>query len=279
MFLLKGSIRSLILLLCLTGCAILGDRDIAARETAAVTSPEAPNSTPSNVFIAAPTVPSTITLAAADTPSAMDPTPNATRIVLAPRNTPTLAVTLTSAAAEAGLTPGPALPSAEEFVYIFPIQPLEVAGYIPGHHDYPATDIVAPYRSEFVAVTDGIIDELSHIDTWDPTTNNPALRGGRYVSLIGDDGVRYYGSHLDEVASTIEAGMRVRAGTVLGYVGTSGNARGLAPHLHFGISRPTFPGDWSVRRGELSPYPYLQAWARGEKLIPEISPYYDPGIK
>ena len=157
------------------------------------------------------------------------------------------------------------------FIYIFPIQPPDLAKYNPEHHDYPATDIFAPERSMFVAVTDGVIEELSDVDLWDPATNDPALRGGRFVSLIGVDGVRYYGSHLDEVASEIEVGKRVNAGALLGYVGNSGNARGIIPHLHFGISHPTFIGDWKVRRGEVPPFKYLQAWERGENLTPELS--------
>ncbi|UCG23399.1 MAG: peptidoglycan DD-metalloendopeptidase family protein [Chloroflexota bacterium] len=275
---LKASIRSMALILCLSGCAILGDSDISPRQAAAVTSPAVPDPTPSSVLVATPNAAPTVTLAPIVSPFTVDHIPTVTPITLTPRNTPTLAATLAPVAAGVSLTPSPGPLSATEFVYVFPIQPPEAASYNPGHHDYPATDIVAPYRSEFVAVTGGIIDELSRTDTWDPTTNDPALRGGRYVSLLGDDGVRYYGSHLDEVASAIEDGSRVRAGTLLGFVGNSGNARGLVPHLHFGISHPTFPGDWAVRRGELSPYPYLQAWSQGENLIPEISPYYEPGI-
>jgi murein DD-endopeptidase MepM/ murein hydrolase activator NlpD len=154
--------------------------------------------------------------------------------------------------------------------YVFPIQPPEIASYSARHHDYPATDLFAPYRSNYVAVTGGTVDELSRIDRWGPATNDPAVRGGLYVSLIGADGVRYYGSHLDEVATGLEAGTHVTAGTLLGYVGSSGNARGIAPHVHFGISPPTFPGDWKIRRGTVWPFEYLQAWARGENLTPAL---------
>ncbi len=204
---------------------------------------------------------------AAATPVAVDQFAAATLTAVAPGgrlSTSTQKPVIVTVSPSLDLTPTPG------FRYVFPIQPPEVANYSAGHHDYPATDIFAPHHSLFVAVTDGIIDELSRVDRWNSATNDPALRGGRYVSLIGDDGVRYYGSHLDEVVDGLEAGMRVTAGTGLGYVGNSGNARGIAPHLHFGISRPTFPGDWQVRRGTISPYPYLQAWARGENLAPEI---------
>jgi hypothetical protein len=173
--------------------------------------------------------------------------------------------TATIPTAEPPLSPTPAEP-----VYVFPIQPPSAATYEPSHHDYPAADILCPAGTAFVAVTDGVIDEVGYDDRWDPAADDPALRGGRFVSLIGDDGVRYCGSYLQAVVPGLVPGMRVSAGQLLGEVGTSGNAAGTAPHLHFGISRPTFAGDWSVRRGEVDPYPYLQAWQEGQNVTPEL---------
>lgn len=155
-------------------------------------------------------------------------------------------------------------------VYVFPIQPPGVARYKPGHHDYPATDILAPAGSAFVAVTGGVVDFVSREDHWDPNTDDPATRGGLSVAIVGGDGVRYYGSHLSAIAPDIAPGVRVNAGQLLGYVGNSGNARFVVPHLHFGISHPTYPEDWRVRRGEIDPYPYLQVWVSGEMIMPTI---------
>ena len=154
--------------------------------------------------------------------------------------------------------------------YYFPIQPADVTSFGSAHHDYPATDIFAPIGTALVAVTDGVIDELRRTDPWVPDVDDPATRGGRFVSLIGDDGVRYYCSHLQWVAEGLEAGRRVRAGEVIGAVGISGDAARTPPHCHFGISRPTFPGDWEVRRGEVWPFEYLQAWERGEEVTPQL---------
>lgn len=152
----------------------------------------------------------------------------------------------------------------EVLVHVFPLDPPEVGDYAPGGHSYQATDIFAPVGTRFVAVTSGVIQGVSRTDRWDPAMNDGATRGGLFVSLIGDDGFRYYGSHLSAVADGIEAGVPVAAGQLLGLVGVSGSARDTPPHLHFGISRPTELSDWEVRRGELDPVPLLDAWRAGD---------------
>jgi hypothetical protein len=60
----------------------------------------------------------------------------------------------------------------------------------------------------------------------------------------------------------------VHAGQLLGKVGHSGDARGGASHLHFGISWPTAHGRWWARRGEVYPWPYLDAWRAGHDKSP-----------
>ncbi len=151
--------------------------------------------------------------------------------------------------------------------YVFPVRASQVE-YGPYHHDYPATDIFCPEGSEFLATTSGVVDFVNRVDQWTPATNVPADRGGIMVAIVGDDGWRYYGSHLMGVAEGIEPGVRVAAGQLLGWTGKSGNAQSTPPHLHFGISRPTTPDDWQVRRGEIPPYEYLRAWERGEMVTP-----------
>ena len=45
----------------------------------------------------------------------------------------------------------------------------------------------------------------------------------------------FYYAHLDRLAAGIAEGRAVRAGDVIGYVGTTGNAPAGAPHLHFAV--------------------------------------------
>jgi murein DD-endopeptidase MepM/ murein hydrolase activator NlpD len=170
-------------------------------------------------------------------------------------------------------TPIPSLtPLPPPFKYVFPIQPPKAAAYGEGvqGHGYPATDLFAQVGTKFVAVTDGVVEFVSGTDAWNPNHPDPARRSGLAVALIGDDGLRYYGSHLSGIAPGIYTGVRVKAGQLLGYVGASGDARGKTPHLHFGISHPTTPGDWKTRRGEVNPFPYLNAWKKGINRTPKL---------
>jgi peptidoglycan LD-endopeptidase LytH len=146
--------------------------------------------------------------------------------------------------------------------YVFPLRCSGVS-YGRSHHDYPATDMFAPVGCPIVSPVDGVVDEVSTVDRWSSSTNLGADRGGLSFSVIGVDGVRYYGSHLSVLSSTIRPGVHVKAGQSIGEVGRSGDARGGPSHMHFGISWPTPHGWWWVRRGELYPWPYLDAWRAG----------------
>jgi peptidoglycan LD-endopeptidase LytH len=90
------------------------------------------------------------------------------------------------------------------------------------------------------------------------TTRGVVLRvadrglGGRQVWVLGPGRQRHYYAHLDGWAPGLGAGAVVWPGTALGTVGDSGNARGTAPHLHYGI----YGGD-----GALDPLPLLRAYA------------------
>jgi murein DD-endopeptidase MepM/ murein hydrolase activator NlpD len=161
-------------------------------------------------------------------------------------------------------------------IYTFPVAGCTVK-YGKYHHDYPATDIIAKKGCAFVSPVAGVIDEVAAVDKWSGKTNLGADRGGLSISIIGDDGVRYYGSHLSKIETNVIPGLKVATGDKLGEIGASGSAKGTAPHLHFGISYPTQKGIWWVKRGvgleskgKTSPWKYLQAWQAGSDLKPKV---------
>jgi peptidoglycan LD-endopeptidase LytH len=71
--------------------------------------------------------------------------------------------------------------------------------------------------------------------------------GGKTVSVFGPAGWLHYYAHLDDWDAP-GMGDWVEAGTVLGYVGDTGNAKGTPPHLHYGIY---------ASGGARNPYPLL----------------------
>lgn len=89
-----------------------------------------------------------------------------------------------------------------------------------GGRSHQGNDIMAPRNTPVVASVAG---------TFKPHSSG---LGGVSYYLAGDDGTTYYGAHLDHYSG---ASGHVAAGTVVGYVGNSGDASGGATHLHFEI--------------------------------------------
>jgi murein DD-endopeptidase MepM/ murein hydrolase activator NlpD len=116
----------------------------------------------------------------------------------------------------------------------------------PGHR-HSAIDIPAPLGARVLAVDDGKVAKLF-----------TSVPGGLTIYQFDPDSrFAYYYAHLDRYAEGLREGAPVRRGDVIGYVGTSGNARADAPHLHFAIFRLGPERQWW--KGEaLNPFAALQ---------------------
>lgn len=100
-----------------------------------------------------------------------------------------------------------------------------------GGRFHEGTDLFAPRGRPAVAVVSGtVVQTIGRL-------------GGNQVKLAGDDGVSYSYTHLGGFG----ARGRVSAGTVIGYVGNSGNAAGGPTHVHFEVH----PGGGAA----VNPYP------------------------
>ncbi len=82
-------------------------------------------------------------------------------------------------------------------------------------------------------------------------------RGGTWVYVLGAGGRRYYYAHLERVADGLKEGQKVTTRTVLGTVGTTGDAEDTPPHLHFAVfGRPEQDGP--CRFPGFNPLPLLR---------------------
>ena len=112
-------------------------------------------------------------------------------------------------------------------------------------HD--AIDIMAPAGTPVVAVADGDIVKFHDSEA-----------GGITIYQISTDKhFFYYYAHLQSRAHGIYEGQFVKQGTIIGYVGDTGNAGPGNSHLHFSISIVTDPKRfWDGVN--VNPYPILK---------------------
>lgn len=105
-----------------------------------------------------------------------------------------------------------------------------------GGRSHQGVDMIGERGLPIVAVVDGVAQSKIN------------RLGGNSVWLNAADGTRYYYAHLDQWATMGP----VTAGTVIGYLGDTGNAKFSVPHLHFEIH----PGGASA----VNPYPTVRAF-------------------
>ena len=143
----------------------------------------------------------------------------------------------------------PVEPLTEEDIVYFDVHPMMVPvdGVEPrslrdtfheprdGGRIHRAQDILAPRGTPVLAAIAGEVARVSQNSL-----------GGITVYLTDTEHrYVYYYAHLDHYSDQLTVGLRVEEGTVIGYVGTSGNAPPDTPHLHFQAMRIR-PGqhDW-----------------------------------
>ena len=92
-----------------------------------------------------------------------------------------------------------------------------------GGRTHKGVDMFNSRNTPLVAVVDGTVRFSSN------------RLGGVSTHVYSDDGTTYYYAHLESHPTNISSGQRVSAGTIVGYLGSSGNARFTSPHVHFEI--------------------------------------------
>jgi Peptidase family M23 len=156
----------------------------------------------------------------------------------------------TSAATPKGSVPALIFPVAGATKYIDDFGQARPGG------PHQGNDLMATKKTPVVAVEPG------KIKFWTTSAN-----AGCMLYLYGESGTTYFYIHLNNdltmkndnrgkcvpgvaYARGLKDGAKVQAGQMIGYVGDSGDANGIASHLHFEVH----PGGGAA----VSPFPYLQ---------------------
>ena len=133
------------------------------------------------------------------------------------------------------------------------------ARFTPEFHFHKGTDIFAARGTPVRAPVDGRVEFASE------------GAGGLAAYVTGGDGTYYYMAHLDRFAPDVRSGQTVKQGRVIGFNGSSGNAEGGSPHVHFEIH---------PRGGEaVNPKTVLDRWVT-EAIdgLRKVIPAYQSGL-
>jgi len=116
-----------------------------------------------------------------------------------------------------------------------------------GGRVHNAIDIMAPLGTPVVAAADGEIAKFF----------DSQLGGITIYQWSADKKYVYYYAHLQKRADNLQEKSYVKQGTVIGYVGDTGNAGAGNYHLHFSIIIPSNPkSHWDGTN--INPYPILK---------------------
>lgn len=116
-----------------------------------------------------------------------------------------------------------------------------------GNRVHDAIDIMAPLGTPVIATADGEIAKFF----------DSKLGGITIYQYSADKKYVYYYAHLQKRADNLKEKDFVKQGTVIGYVGDSGNAGAGNYHLHFSISIPADPARY-FEGNYINPFPMLK---------------------
>lgn len=133
------------------------------------------------------------------------------------------------------------------------------ARFTPEFHLHKGTDIFAARGTPVRAPVDGRVEFASE------------GAGGLVAYVTGADGTFYYMAHLDRFAPDVRSGQSVKQGRVIAFNGSSGNAEGSSPHVHFEIH----PGGGEA----VNPKPFIDRWVQ-EAIsgLQKVIPAYQAGL-
>jgi murein DD-endopeptidase MepM/ murein hydrolase activator NlpD len=152
--------------------------------------------------------------------------------------------------------------------YVFPV--FGEAGYgntygairwdVTYHH---GDDIFGELGQPLVAVADGTVFSVG----WNKI-------GGNRLWLRDRQGNNFYYAHLSAFSTLIFNGARVKAGQVVGFMGTTGDADGTPVHLHFEVHPVSLL--YLGYDGAIDPTPFLDQAKRLERLPFPVPPGWAP---
>jgi murein DD-endopeptidase MepM/ murein hydrolase activator NlpD len=115
-----------------------------------------------------------------------------------------------------------------------------------GTRDHRAIDIMAPLGTPVLAASAGRVEKLFE-----------SKDGGHTIYIRTADGKQsHYYAHLDRYAGSLREGQTVAQGDMIAFVGSTGDADPVAPHLHFAIHNMASADKW-YEGDSIDPYPYL----------------------
>jgi len=115
---------------------------------------------------------------------------------------------------------------------------------------HQGNDCFAAFGSPVLAVADGTLNRVGTLPI-----------SGNRLWLKTDRGDAFFYAHLSAFGPEAVSGRRVKAGTLLGFTGNTGDAEPTPPHVHFEIH----PND-QRQRGAIDPHEVLQTWQSGGEL-------------